>query len=466
MKATSLTVFIICFPLVRFVQSDRPRNTLTELSRPTNLTCCSKNGSVVWKHQQLNSDGVSDQICFDQSCYRQGYSIDHSIPGCFHLIINSTSAASAGLYQCNEVATDTVSGAYLVVYNFSCSEDSLVKGEDLVEGDTVKFHCSMAWRGKWPFEIRWLNEHGIEMQKDVILDLNPFNSSYLEVNVSRPNVPPFTVQFSFISNDITDPNIDKSCPRLTWSFPIRRVKYRPTNLKLSCPVKRCERSLGDAITCSADGDPIPELHWLDWDDEKIASGSVLRLTAPGTHEYKCVATNVIQGKKSVTSMTIFVNVNSKPGIDCVEYSKTILWITGLVVTLIVIIVGVISAYCIKVKIFSKKTPSVPQHTPQPEALLSTKEITAEGDKTNGEQKDLGVQNYPKEYNNVPSSEIPKEDLGPFVDTRPSEICQPHDSDMSENEGPDPRRQHAHPDPEGESLITRVTDTETEDESTC
>lgn len=480
MKFVSSIAFIICIAVVCFVQSDKPRNTLTELSKPTNLTCCSERGSVVWKHQQLNNDGVPIQICSGQGCNKKGYSIDNSTPGCFHLTINSTSIDAAGLYQCNEVVTDTVNGAYLVVYNFSCN-DNFNNSDDLVEGDIVKFHCSMSWRGKWPFEIRWLNEHGTEMYKDVMsFDLNPFYSSSLEVNVSRPNFPPYTVQFAFLNKEITDPNVDKSCPSVNWSSPVRNVKYRPGNIKLSCPVERCERSIEDTINCSADGYPIPELRWLNWDDNKIASGSVLELKSLGTHNYKCVATTFIRGKNYETSKDITVNVISKPDIDVSECDAAIfckvgliVGITSLIVIVILVIVGVFAWRQIRKRGRSNQQQEAPP--PQAVALLREKEMadkeTTEGDKLllpPGEQKDPNVQTNHKEYNNFMKELSP---LGPNVTFRSTEIYQPYDSDTTEDERlvvvhGHPTHRHAHPDPDVASFLTEGTDTETEDKSTC
>ena len=55
---------------------------------------------------------------------------------------------------------------------------------------------------------------------------------------------------------------------------------------------------GEVITCTAEGNPEPEIRWVDDESgDEVADSGILVINAfmEGTQTYSCLATNVVRG---------------------------------------------------------------------------------------------------------------------------------------------------------------------------
>ena len=83
-----------------------------------------------------------------------------------------------------------------------------------------------------------------------------------------------------------------------------------------------EYTPGEVITCDAEGNPDPEIRWVDEEsgEEVIDSGLlVIDALMEGTQTYSCHATNIVRGTIKGFSETITFNVTTK-GLDDSENS--------------------------------------------------------------------------------------------------------------------------------------------------
>ena len=73
-------------------------------------------------------------------------------------------------------------------------------------------------------------------------------------------------------------------------------------------------SPGEVITCAAEGNPEPELRWVDEESgDEVADSGVLVIdnSMEGTGTYSCLATNVVRGVTYSLTTTITFTVISK-----------------------------------------------------------------------------------------------------------------------------------------------------------
>lgn len=315
----------------------KPHNTLVELDKETNLMCCSNQSNSVleWKFQKWNNGDLFIKLCSGLICHRDGYSVDSHSPGCSRLIINSSSVEVAGLYQCNELGTEAVGGAYLVVYQLNCSHNVSSKNE-LVEGIKVVYTCTALWKGKLPFQIIFSTADGNDIKKHLFSQWQEFYSNSVPVDLLRPRLPSYTFSIQLLSTGITDENVDKHSPVVKWSSTEEQVMYRVSNIRTNCPKKDCEKEKGDLVICSADGFPVPRFQWLDWDLKQVANSSVLQMKSVGNHEYTCSSKNMIHGQEYEVREKIVVNVIEKT--EEMSPSMIIVIVVGVVVIFILVII--------------------------------------------------------------------------------------------------------------------------------
>ena len=72
-------------------------------------------------------------------------------------------------------------------------------------------------------------------------------------------------------------------------------------------------TLGDIIICSAEGNPEPDIRWLDEQNDTISDSNILviRESMTGLQTFICLATNVIRGKTTAVSQQITAYVIGK-----------------------------------------------------------------------------------------------------------------------------------------------------------
>ena len=71
---------------------------------------------------------------------------------------------------------------------------------------------------------------------------------------------------------------------------------------------------GEEITCTAEGNPEPEIRWVDDESgDEVADSGILVINAfmEGTQTYSCLATNVVRGVTYSLMTTITFTVISK-----------------------------------------------------------------------------------------------------------------------------------------------------------
>ena len=70
---------------------------------------------------------------------------------------------------------------------------------------------------------------------------------------------------------------------------------------------------GEVITCAAEGNPDPEIRWVDkGSGDEVADSGVLVIDASmeGTQTYSCLATNIVRGTIKGSSQTITFTVRT------------------------------------------------------------------------------------------------------------------------------------------------------------
>ena len=70
---------------------------------------------------------------------------------------------------------------------------------------------------------------------------------------------------------------------------------------------------GEVITCSADGNPDPEIRWVD-DVNSTVSDTAFLLIVPfmeGVQNYSCLATNDVRGDTHSLMKTVTFNVTGQ-----------------------------------------------------------------------------------------------------------------------------------------------------------
>lgn len=330
------TCFLVC--LLNIVIAElivKPHNTLVELGKETYMKCCSKQSTSVleWKFQKWNNGDLFIKLCSGLICHRDWYS-DSPSPGCSRLIVNSSSVDVAGLYQCNELGTEAAGGAYLVVYQLNCSHNVSSKNE-LVEGIKVLYTCTALWKGKLPFQMMFLTAGGNEIKKTLFSQMLDFYSISVPVDLLRPRLPSYTFSIQLLSTGITDENVDKHSSVASWSSTEEQVRYKVSNIRTNCPKTDCEKEKGDLIICSADGFPVPEFQWLDWDLKQVANSSVLQMKDVGEFDYICSSKNMIHGQEYEAREKISVKVLEKT--EGMSQSMVIAVVVGVVVIFILVI---------------------------------------------------------------------------------------------------------------------------------
>ena len=71
---------------------------------------------------------------------------------------------------------------------------------------------------------------------------------------------------------------------------------------------------GEEITCTAEGNPEPEIRWVDDESgDEVADSGILVINAfmEGTQTYSCLATNVVRGVTYSLMTTITFTVICK-----------------------------------------------------------------------------------------------------------------------------------------------------------
>ena len=70
---------------------------------------------------------------------------------------------------------------------------------------------------------------------------------------------------------------------------------------------------GEVITCSTEGNPEPEIRWVDDVNATVVESHILTIEASmeGTQTYSCLATNVVRGVTYSLMTTITFTVISK-----------------------------------------------------------------------------------------------------------------------------------------------------------
>ena len=71
--------------------------------------------------------------------------------------------------------------------------------------------------------------------------------------------------------------------------------------------------MGDIITCTAEGNPEPDISWLDEQNDTLSDSDTLVIeeSMAGLQTFICLATNVIRGKIKVVSQQITAFVKGK-----------------------------------------------------------------------------------------------------------------------------------------------------------
>ena len=84
-----------------------------------------------------------------------------------------------------------------------------------------------------------------------------------------------------------------------------------------------EYNPGEEITCAAEGNPDPDISWVDDNNDTVVESNVLTIEASmeGTRTYSCLATNVVRGETNSEMQTITFNVTSK--LPCFCYPSLI-----------------------------------------------------------------------------------------------------------------------------------------------
>ena len=84
-----------------------------------------------------------------------------------------------------------------------------------------------------------------------------------------------------------------------------------TNINLA-NVKH-EYNPGEVITCDAEGNPDPDIRWVD-DENVIVSESqflIIEASMEGVQTYSCLATNVVRGVTNNVMETVAFSVTSR-----------------------------------------------------------------------------------------------------------------------------------------------------------
>ena len=74
-----------------------------------------------------------------------------------------------------------------------------------------------------------------------------------------------------------------------------------------------EYNPGEVITCAAEGNPSPDIYWVDDTNATVTEEATLIIdpSMEGTQTYSCVATNEFRGTTFSERRTITFNVTSK-----------------------------------------------------------------------------------------------------------------------------------------------------------
>ena len=72
-------------------------------------------------------------------------------------------------------------------------------------------------------------------------------------------------------------------------------------------------TLGDIITCSAEGNPEPDIRWLDEQNDTLSDSDTLvtEESMAGLQTFICLATNVVRGQTIMISQQITAYVLGK-----------------------------------------------------------------------------------------------------------------------------------------------------------
>ena len=72
-------------------------------------------------------------------------------------------------------------------------------------------------------------------------------------------------------------------------------------------------AVGEIITCLAEGNPEPDINWLDEQNDTLSDSGTLLIQEcmAGLQTFICVATNVVRGKAFTVSQNIIAFVLGK-----------------------------------------------------------------------------------------------------------------------------------------------------------
>ena len=76
---------------------------------------------------------------------------------------------------------------------------------------------------------------------------------------------------------------------------------------------RQEYNPEDEVACSAEGNPEPDMRWVDQENNTVSDSGILVIeaTMEGTQTYSCAAMNVVGGEIIEAMVTITFDVTSK-----------------------------------------------------------------------------------------------------------------------------------------------------------
>ena len=65
------------------------------------------------------------------------------------------------------------------------------------------------------------------------------------------------------------------------------------------------------LSCTAEGYPAPEIHWVNALSGEISYSANITMTALGVNQLKCIATNAIRGVQRTSQLIVDVNVTGE-----------------------------------------------------------------------------------------------------------------------------------------------------------
>lgn len=328
----------------------KPSNTLVSFGGTSVLQCCSNipNSNLEWK-RYVDSLPQRITFCPNRTCHDSGYLFDEKDPGCSNLIIVDASASQAGLYHCQDVDTKEKAGAFLIVFNLNCRANS-TNEQNLIEGADVLFRCTATWAGGSHLAMTWASENGSILSRTEFTKPQTTYSSGLRVTLQRPELRQYRATVQFLSTTITDPDVDKSTPMVSWSSTKRNIAYPVTDLQTDCRNDHCERQIDDTIFCEALGHPRPDIRWFDENGELV--GERLKISNSGEQRFNCVATNTV-GEKTYTAFRVINVLGKQSGINTqslllpLQNEDTLPYKLACVAVIsLIVFIGVLSCYVV------------------------------------------------------------------------------------------------------------------------